>query len=114
MGRYQRDVEGAHDRLQAYKKEHKELRAIQSRQSEELKLQREVAEQTRESLALVQRHSSAEEARLKTDLANVLSEQKDRDRRLSILREQSERQEAENARLRARAQKVRSGVTVLQ
>merc|ERR1711865_1185517 len=97
-----------------YKKQQKELRAIQTRQSEELKLQREAAEQMDESLVAEQRRISAEEARLKSDLTTVLLDQKTRAERFAILNEISERQEAENVRLRTRVEKIRSGVTVLQ
>lgn len=112
--RYQSDIEGAQDQLQAYKKEHKELRAIHTRASEELKLQREATELARESLASDQRRCGAEEARSKNDLANMISQKEACAERLRVLQENCEKQEAENAQLRVRAGKIRSGLVILQ
>merc|ERR1712194_207558 len=111
--RYRADIVAAQDVLLQYSKEAKGIRAISSRQTEEVKLLREALQEAMRSREANIRFEELELARAKTDLAEVTADREQLDERLADLKEQSARQEKVNHELRKRVEQLRSGVTVL-
>merc|ERR1740121_3507948 len=89
------------------------MRAISSRQTEEVKLLREALQEAMRSREANIRFMELELARAKTDLAEVTADREQLDERLADLKAQSERQERINDELRKRVEQLRAGVTVL-
>jgi len=111
--RYRNDIAGAQNKLSDFANEHKELRSMISRLSEQLNLLREAVDDTKRSLSRDHQRYEAEEARSKNDLATVTSERMELAERLKELEDQAARKEEENAKLRSRTREVREGVILV-
>merc|ERR1712039_115375 len=110
--RYRADIAAAQNVLLEYAKEQKELRAIMDRQSEEMRLLREAYGETKRSADANMRFQELEDARTKTDLAEIVSERKELAERLESLQKQIADKDKENTELRARAELLRTGVVL--
>jgi len=110
--RYCQDIAAAQEKLLDHSNEHKDLKAILSRRSEELGLLREATTEAKRSLEGDRQRCEAEEARSKNDLATITADRKELAEHLEGLREQSAQKGRENSTLRTRAEQLRASVIV--
>mmetsp|Transcript_19877 Transcript_19877/g.40416 ORF Transcript_19877/g.40416 Transcript_19877/m.40416 type:complete len:416 (-) Transcript_19877:123-1370(-) len=112
--RYRSDIAAAREKVKEYRIEAEELRGIRLRQSQELEVLQEACGDARESLERSRQHHELEEARSKTGLATVEADRRELAEHLEGLQLQSLQKDRDIEQLRLRAEKVRSGVIILQ
>lgn len=110
--RYRSNLATGRDALLEFAEEQTELKAILARFRETLALHRESADEARREARLCEQRSEAEEARAMNVIATNMAERRELSKRVATLEEACAQQVAENAKLRARLEKVRHGVVL--
>jgi len=112
--RYQSDADTMQADLRDRQRELEDLRAVQTRASQDLHLGREALKQVQEDKTKVERYWEGEDVACRTRLAEVQLEQEATQARLHELQEALRQLEEQNALLRSRTSTLREDVVLLQ